>query len=168
MDESQEVEIKVVLLTGMITSFDVHLHETVLDVKQVVAESIESCYITSFDLLREDGSVLHEHDTFAGTVQGDTFTMRFRRYDDKDLRYHVAHTQELVVVPLDEMMVSVTLSRPHFTPSASQQRSYPSFHKLMGPEVCFFVVIFVKSFHFHVVPKLRTPSGDLTSQTNVV
>ena len=135
LEDPPDLVINVVVLTGMVMTIEVNVTEMALDVKQILGESLESCFMTNYALHRPDGTPMHDYDTFEDCRQGDVFTMRFKKYDDKDMRYHVAHTQELVMVSLDHVMVSAVYTEPHHTPSPADQRSYPSLQKIMGSEV---------------------------------
>ncbi|KAL2326480.1 hypothetical protein Fmac_025538 [Flemingia macrophylla] len=78
--------------------------DTVMDIKQFLLESKETCYVTCYDLLlrANDGSVHHVHDynviseVYDITKGGVFLEMVPALYDDRSIRVHVRHTKELL------------------------------------------------------------------------
>eukprot|EP01059_Diplonema_ambulator_P035112 TRINITY_DN8165_c0_g1_i2.p1 TRINITY_DN8165_c0_g1~~TRINITY_DN8165_c0_g1_i2.p1 ORF type:complete len:1119 (+),score=317.47 TRINITY_DN8165_c0_g1_i2:43-3399(+) len=132
-DETPDIEVRVKVLTGQELLLEVNPDDTVLDLRQMLGEAVETCYITSYDIIDKNGEVLQDYDTLGDVQKGDVYKMRFKKYRDKDFRYHVSHVQELLMVKLDEVMISM-LPVVQGEEQVDQQtaRSYPSLTKMLS------------------------------------
>eukprot|EP01064_Diplonema_japonicum_P031599 TRINITY_DN570_c0_g1_i2.p1 TRINITY_DN570_c0_g1~~TRINITY_DN570_c0_g1_i2.p1 ORF type:complete len:1111 (+),score=282.63 TRINITY_DN570_c0_g1_i2:55-3333(+) len=136
MVELPDVEIKVVILTGFVITLDVNPRDTVLDLRQILGEAMESCYVTSYHVYDKNDEMLEDYDTLGDIAKGDEYTLKFKNYNDKEMRLHVNHLQGLLAARLDEVMVSPMPTTQHSKALEPQKtKSYPSFAKLIGNDV---------------------------------
>ncbi|KAJ9435483.1 Clustered mitochondria protein-like protein, partial [Diplonema papillatum] len=133
--DGADVEIRIKLPTGMVMHTYISPKDTLLDARQILSECIESCYITCYELIRANGTAMSNFDVFGDVAKGELFTVRFRKYDEKDMRFHVAHLQELLMARLDDVMVSVYPTFPYDDPDGQTQKAYPSISRILGPNL---------------------------------
>eukprot|EP01062_Namystynia_karyoxenos_P053325 TRINITY_DN4314_c0_g1_i1.p1 TRINITY_DN4314_c0_g1~~TRINITY_DN4314_c0_g1_i1.p1 ORF type:complete len:1317 (+),score=346.41 TRINITY_DN4314_c0_g1_i1:91-4041(+) len=140
-DPAALLPLKVRTLTGHEMYCEVSPYDTVFDLRHQLSESIEVCYITNYTLRArlKDGSTLPLEDAVQfcelPQVKANTvLEMVFRRYEEKDLRFHLAHLQDLLMLRLDEVVVTHIQADPihGVALSAAALRSYPSLHRQLG------------------------------------
>eukprot|EP01012_Entosiphon_sulcatum_P002337 TRINITY_DN1047_c0_g1_i1.p1 TRINITY_DN1047_c0_g1~~TRINITY_DN1047_c0_g1_i1.p1 ORF type:complete len:1216 (-),score=236.63 TRINITY_DN1047_c0_g1_i1:224-3871(-) len=133
--------------TGSAIHLQVSPAETVLEIRQIICETVEGCYVTSFQLVvdkpgskgkgkgkpdEDDVIVLDDFQEIReqeGIQPGAVVRMRFVRYDDKGVRQHVSRFADLVYAPLSDIYLASACVVPG-TGSAADP-SYPSFLHLL-------------------------------------
>ena len=129
------IELKIQLPTGVRVMLETHDEDTIMDIKNLLMENIECCYVTSYELVEDKtGKPVDAYNyKFDGLQTGDSFTMKFKKYDDKDLRLHISHLQELLMSRLDEVMLSIfPVQVPVVADKSTDPKSYPSIYKSLG------------------------------------
>eukprot|EP00667_Euglena_gracilis_P000627 EG_transcript_628 len=121
-------------LTGAKFQLQVAPQETVMEIRQIITESVEGCYATAFHLEVEDGVPLDDYAEIKDqpAVQPEcTIKMRFTHYDDKGARLHVQRLMELIDAPLSDVYLATASFTVIQLPEGKKDRSYPSFVSLV-------------------------------------
>eukprot|EP00993_Chasmostoma_nieuportense_P005060 NODE_56_length_3662_cov_41.691938_g52_i0.p1 GENE.NODE_56_length_3662_cov_41.691938_g52_i0~~NODE_56_length_3662_cov_41.691938_g52_i0.p1 ORF type:complete len:1182 (-),score=310.05 NODE_56_length_3662_cov_41.691938_g52_i0:115-3618(-) len=127
----QVFAITVECATGTRFPMQVGPQETVLEVRQLLLESSECCYITNYNLFlsqagKKEGPQLGTYNALQdipGVQDHSVFRMKSAKYDDKAVQFHVQRLYELVNAPLS----AINLNSPALTFSSVKHPSYPSF-----------------------------------------
>ena len=120
-EEGEEsFEVVVHSLTGTHFQLRVSPQETVMEIRQVISESLEGCYLTAFDLIvddivLDDFTELREQPAIKPNC---VIKMRFLKYDDKGVRQHVQRLMDLVDAPLSDIYLATT---PRTVPAHSKK-----------------------------------------------
>jgi len=119
-------------LTGSRLKLQVTQSDSIIEIKQLLAECIETCYITNYELRVGDVPMNDFSDISDYDVQdGAELTMHALPYDEKAARAHVYRLRELLYANGDDLYISTGM--PH-TPSKQVQHSFPSFHSSVPSE----------------------------------
>lgn len=105
-----------------------------MEIRQIISESVEGCYVTAFNLEVEDGIPLDDYAEIKDqpAIQPDcTIKMRFSKYDDKGSRQHIERLMELVDAPLSDVYLATASFTVAQTSEGKKDRSYPSFVSLV-------------------------------------
>jgi len=106
-----------------------------MEIRQILTESGEGCYITAFHLEVEDNIPL---DDFAeikdqpSIKPNCTIKMRFSKYDDIGVRLHIQHTVDLIDSPLSDVYVASGSMVQVQSSDGKKDRSYPSFMSVVA------------------------------------
>jgi protein TIF31 len=117
-------------LSGSTLKLQISKADSTIEIKQLLAESIETCYITSYelkinDVVLEDFSDISEYE---GIEPDATLVMHSALYDDKGARMHVYRMRELLDSKIDELYLSTGSIESAAT---TQVASFPSFASLV-------------------------------------
>ncbi|KAL0489485.1 clustered mitochondria protein [Acrasis kona] len=115
-EDAQESEddgifsINIESLTGSTFKLQIAKADSAIEIKQLLAECVETCYITSYELT-VDGVKLDDYSEisdYEGIVPDAVIKMHSTLYDDKAARMHVHRTRDLLESNIEELYLSIT------------------------------------------------------------
>ncbi|KAG2377485.1 hypothetical protein C9374_009396 [Naegleria lovaniensis] len=113
-------------LSGSKLKVQITKGDSTIEIKQLLAECIETCYMTNYEF-KVKGKTLNDFSEIADypeIVDGVEITMNALPYDAKSARVHVYRLRELLYSKVNELYLSTGIIH---SPSKHTQHSYPSF-----------------------------------------
>ncbi|KAL9645516.1 hypothetical protein ABK040_000581 [Willaertia magna] len=132
-NETDILTIYIKSLTGSKLKLQITKGDSTIEIKQLLAECIETCYITNYEL-KIKGQTLNDFSDIQNypEIQDEAeLTMHALTYDDKSARSHVYRLRELLYSKIDDLYLSTGIFH---APTKAFQQGFPSFFSSVKAE----------------------------------